>query len=215
MSLNCKFCEIGQKLASARPWDEVIAESPNYVVIPSVGGFVDGWVLIVPKRHCLSMAVNFADQELADLRQRTSRALKTEYHQSVWCFEHGAAFTGSQTGCGVDHAHLHLVPLACSLSHVLLQNDAAKNWRQIRASDLGQFAAGREYLFYSSNSSDFELDGYVGVAEKPVSQYFRRAIAEAVGRPAFYDYRDYPELERAAETGRRLRGLSSFALTAA
>ena len=34
----------------------------------------------------------------------------------VTMFEHGASHTGSIMGCGVDHAHVHLVPLDFNLA---------------------------------------------------------------------------------------------------
>ena len=107
---RCRLCSIG---TSTEIWDQVLLESENFSVVPSKGGFVEGWVMVVPKHHVLSMAQVAArgtDDELRGLIARVSQKM-TENFGPPTIFEHGAVSQKSTFGCGIDHAHLHFVPL--------------------------------------------------------------------------------------------------------
>lgn len=53
---ECRFCGIANGRDNSL-WSEnaKVAESENYFAISSIGALVEGWTLIVPKKHCCSM----------------------------------------------------------------------------------------------------------------------------------------------------------------
>ncbi len=111
--MTCQLCSASH----TEVWNESLIESPNFVVLPSLGELVEGWVLVVPKAHFLSLAVlpDSLIPEMRDLQQIVCERLQRIYGP-VAVFEHGPAGEQHTVGCGVDHAHLHLVPVDFELS---------------------------------------------------------------------------------------------------
>ena len=51
----CVFCSQFREDSAPAVWNEPILESQNFVVVPSLGSLVEGWTLLLPKSHYLSM----------------------------------------------------------------------------------------------------------------------------------------------------------------
>jgi len=120
-------------------------------------------------------------------------------------FEHGPRETNTKLGCGVDHAHVHLVPLDFPLfpdaSHheALRANEwcTTQNWQT-----LGESLRSRTEHFLAIQDP---LDDcrYTYVDSLP-SQFLRRLIASRIGLSMQYDYNQYPFLKNAQRTFARL-----------
>src|SRR5712691_3239818 len=98
--LECVMCA---NINAQKPeeWNEPIFESQNFVVIPSLGALVEGWLLLVPKRHFISMGA-FHDEitaEMLHVKQSIIEVLETQYG-SLCIFEHGPSQQNSKIGCG-------------------------------------------------------------------------------------------------------------------
>lgn len=106
---ECRFCELSIE-------EEVLLESDHAYSIPSLGAMVEGWMLVVPRRHAFSLAeLDDADwHEFQTIASMTREKVEQAYGASI-TFEHGAAGASRSAGCGVNHAHLHVVPLAVDL----------------------------------------------------------------------------------------------------
>jgi diadenosine tetraphosphate (Ap4A) HIT family hydrolase len=85
--------------------------SDNFVVLPSVSPLVEGHVLLLPKDHITSLAQLTEDnkKEFDSLLQFVYRKVDNLWSRPI-IFEHGVG-EGRTGGCGVTHAHLHMVPL--------------------------------------------------------------------------------------------------------
>lgn len=206
---TCRLCT---GIASDRPhdpWNQPLLESQHFVAIPSLGALVEGWLLIVPKEHVLSVATlsDTRVEEMAALKQDVCDMVGREYG-SVCVFEHGPASACRQTGCGVDHAHVHVVPLDVDLREVaerFLPHGVAFQAGTIQ--DCRSAAArGADYLYLEQPTGA----GLVAVHDHFGSQVFRKAIAEVCGTPEAYNWRDHPQLRNVAATIERLgvRGAS-------
>jgi diadenosine tetraphosphate (Ap4A) HIT family hydrolase len=102
---------------STEIWDQVLWQSDNFAVVPSKGGFVTGWLMVVPKVHVLNMArLGLSQQHELDVVVSKVAATISRKFGPPTAFEHGAVVPNSTFGCGVDHAHLHLVPLPRTIS---------------------------------------------------------------------------------------------------
>lgn len=203
---NCRFCEIISGQYRYSGIDEPIASNDEFVAVASIGALVEGWTLIIPKTHQLSMIDVYRSTIFADFVEFVLSPLINQYGNLV-AFEHGANKDGSMTGCGTDHAHLHLVPVVESLLPDLRKSEL--QWIQCPASEVASRSGKNEYLFYIElNNSGIWQDpvGYLHVLRNPSSQFFRRIIANRIGDVDAADYRRFPYFDTALQTRNVLAG---------
>ena len=200
---GCRFCGYFER-DSVELVDTPWLRDDHYCSIVSKGALVPGWSLICPLRHGVSLTNDYQSQAFWDFAGSAEAILRARYGD-IRLFEHGAGYAGSPTGCGTDHAHLHLVPLTFSLATEALRYDAALKWSSCRAQDVKERVAGREYLFVSDKFDGSRTTGLLCLLEVPVSQFFRRVVASRLGLKEFYDYRRHPMLEIAGRTATDLR----------
>ena len=198
---NCRFCRALTGGENGIWTDVPIYETDGFVVTPSLGALVEGWLLVLPREHVVNtsrIAANLR-QEFTAIVDRTVAIVADEFGP-VTLFEHGPSYDGSRLGCGVDHAHLHVVPLSFNLENVVLSKPDGPEW-VARACHIAELPAqSKDYLALSSSGQRTLL----AHPDVELSQFFRRRIAETLGRPAQYDYRSYPFLESVAATRHRL-----------
>ncbi len=183
-----------------RPWDCVLWETPNFAVLPSLGSLVPGWLLVVPKRpmpNLIGLCDNEYD-ELEALVSLTSKKLRV-FPGRAHMFEHGGR-SGSSLSCGVDQAHLHVVPLEFDIIE-LAQSDNSILWSSVSSLDAvrTQISPDSEYLYVSAFG-----EALLGSPRQPTSQWFRRLIANQMGVPEEWNYREFPKLDVVRETKSRL-----------
>ncbi len=203
---TCRFCDIVAGKYEYTEIDEPFAVSKEFLAVASIGALVEGWSLIIPREHQLSMRNIYARSSFTDFLTKIIPLLVNKYG-SVIAFEHGANKEGSITACGTDHAHMHLVPFGESLTADL--ETSGMQWIQCHASEIALRAEDKEYLFYC------ELDakrlwkdtvGYLHILAYPLSQYFRQLIADRRGSKAISDYKLFPHLDISMKTRRTLIG---------
>lgn len=196
---NCEFCEefagrsprfenLYGKLASTR----IIARTEHFVVIPTLGQLFPGSLLLLPVDHvetCSSLAAD-ARRELEELAAEMT--LRVRKFGEPIVFEHGATEpTGG--GCGIYHAHLHIVPapeltFATELfpEHQGYAHGLLDAWEALK--DAPEYlligAAGQTlYRIIDKDADNFP------------SQFFRRRIAEHFDLKAPWDWRAYTDVE--------------------
>jgi ATP adenylyltransferase len=204
-AVGCRFCSL---LAGTRDTfnSEWLSED-DYKAIVSIGAMVPGWSLICPVRHVVNLNEDYARDDFWTFARTAARTLDDRYGACTF-FEHGAARESSLTGCGVGHAHGHLVPLPFSLEAEARRFEPGLSWRKCAVSEVKRIASNREYLFVASKFDGEFSVGSLCVLEQATSQFFRRVIARRLGIGDLYDYRQYPMLELAAETANELRAHS-------
>jgi hypothetical protein len=199
----CIFCDGLIPGDSHAPWDSVLAETPEFVITPSKGALVPGWLLITSKRHALCAGALEA-QDFRGLRAAflVATDLLQRHFGPVTLFEHGPLFHGTPLGCGIDHLHVHAVPLGFSLKAAFNEMFPLTRW---------QDAPHWDALAHVHQSGI----GYVAVQEvgcglawavapENVRQPWRRVIARKLGVTERFDYRQYPEI------GNVLRTIAAF-----
>lgn len=212
MKLSCGICSGLRRTASdegSRPWDSVLLRSEHFAALPSRGSIVPGWVLVVSSEHLISMgAVEPGKQHELAAFVSDVRALVEDAFGPTVLFEHGPASPNLRVGCGVDHAHLHVVPTDIDLlAGVPTVFSSPIAWREVAGlSDAVEaYRRNESYLYVESRHGGCRLGTH---AELP-SQLFRKVIANAVGRPERFDWVAYPEAENARAT------VNAFGVTAA
>lgn len=117
---GCEFCD-GADPAAHTPMQEligtgrprVVVESSRFYVTPTLGCFVPGYVLVVPRAHVHS----FGQLEAAPLAEAEgvidvmAAWLAATYRMPVLAFEYGLA-DGNRR---IQHAHWHLLPTEADL----------------------------------------------------------------------------------------------------
>ncbi|KAA9008099.1 HIT family protein [Histidinibacterium aquaticum] len=185
-----------------RPRNEhVVRETERFIVVPTIGALVEGWLLVIPKRRLenFSLLVRPERDELTELLGELSVKL-ARYPGQLHLFEHGGP-KGSLVSCGVDQAHLHVVPLQFSLlDEALAKTDV--NWSSApRIEELRPQLAQHEYLYAWSAGN-----GISGTLKHPKSQWFRKLIAQRLGRCDEWNYREFPHYEVADQTAKEVAG---------
>jgi diadenosine tetraphosphate (Ap4A) HIT family hydrolase len=176
-------------------WDTVLRESRHFRVVPSKGSFIPGWTLIVPKEHTLSIAQlgSEAAAELSEIVACVARLLEERYTTPT-AFGHGAVCRGTSFGCGIDHAHLHLVPLPASI--------CLRELAEVELGEKFQVAVPRScrpYLWLRE-PRDREWLLLEPSAALP-RQFFRQILWRALGRPGpSFDYDESPCLPQVEAT---------------
>ena len=118
---NCRLCDALSREGQKRPENYPLLESQHFVVIPTVGQFVEGWVMAVSRSHRGSLQQH-TREELEDLRSILKQAVKivqATYGQAI-VFEHGPSDCLTlHGGCSIDHTHVHIAPCrAVSYTHL-------------------------------------------------------------------------------------------------
>lgn len=174
---------------------EVTGDS-ELAIVPTLGSILPGWLLAIPRKPVLSLReLNPAERcHLFQYSAATATRL-VSFAPNVFFFEHGASNENSLLGCGVDQAHLHLVPTRWDLiQHVLRDNSV--DWSMVDNLDpWASVPRGAEYYIISDLNR-----AYVGLPRSSQSQFFRKKIAELNGASNEWDYRKWPHHESIRRT---------------
>src|SRR5258708_4852312 len=205
--MGCRYCEniLSKDAGQERPsYDRILFESEHFVALPTLGALVEGWLLVVSKKHyiCMGAIQGKLFKELEHFKNRVGQAVKDCYG-SIAVFEHGPSRSKQPVGCGVDHAHIHIVPTNCDLVDGLHNVLAEKiRWTEISGID----DAGRIYM---SGRNSFYVEQPMGLALVVVSggfgsQLFRQVVARHIGMPDRFDWKLHSGEENARRTVDRL-----------
>jgi ATP adenylyltransferase len=111
---SCCFCkEFGKAQSECSDMNNsrILFENEFAVSFISAGPLTEGHMLVAPREHwtCTARLPREIYSQLQNVREATVKWLKKTYELPVIEFEHGVI--GTQAGgCGIDHAHIHLMP---------------------------------------------------------------------------------------------------------
>lgn len=219
MKSTCKFCQkFGGVPGDGQVADHILFESANFVVVPTVGSIIPGWLLVVPRSHCLSVGSVAEDkfQEFIEIQETAAEALR-DCFGPVSFFEHGAVRERESVGCGVDHAHLHIVATDIDLlASARAPNGTGLQWRSVGGIEAARayIAEQMPYVFVHQPSGG----AWIGTASTIESQLIRKVIARHTGQPDRWDWKTHAFENNVRETVQRLEawktaraGVSIFA----
>ncbi|MBW7991140.1 MAG: HIT domain-containing protein [Planctomycetes bacterium] len=190
---ECRYCAgfLGEQGHVQEPWDTILYESDNFVVVPSLGAMIEGWLLVVTKNHyiCMGAIPEHLWSELQHVLEHATKVITSKYAAPT-LFEHGPATEGLHVGCGIDHAHLHIVPLQFNLLESSKKSEelARCDWSKLDSMwpSLAQLHQSSEsYIFIAEpHQTPFRAT----VSDAVPCQSLRRIIARELAIPAQYDY---------------------------
>ncbi|AJQ29131.1 HIT family protein [Pelosinus fermentans] len=167
--------------------ERVLFSTKYWVVVPSVGSFVPGYLLIITKKHYFSVLDCPEDyfEELEKIISFLGSLIEKVYNKKTILFEHGAVNDRLKGGCCVDHTHIHVVPF----DGELLNNDYIKVLSRKKFERFttlqDEYQNKKDYLFYQNNFGErfiFENDVIV-------SQFFRQILCQELGIMNKWDWR--------------------------
>lgn len=201
---DCIFCKIAYSENNKLPeYDKAIIKTKDFFVVPALGQFTEGYVLICPRAHFLNLGtMNSAlFKRFLAVKEQVSSLLFEEYGCKPAFFEHGPASTGSQGGSCVDHAHLH----ALSTNLVSPPSWVSEHLGGGRIDDMRaviEYAkTGKPYFFLEYPDGTMYLYDALIIP----CQYGRQIFARELGVIDRWDWQRHPYFEKTIETGRRLR----------
>ena len=192
--------------------DQVLLTRKDWIVAPTLGAIVPNWLLLIPRDPVL----NFRD--FSKLRGRSAEQLLYEVRQHlglrndeiIW-FEHGPRIGGTFIGCGLDHAHVHIL-VRPSFSFTAFTDKARTiselEWVSGPSGEAhDRLACNRSYLIAGSGDTSIIAQDVETIG----SQFFRRVVGLLVEAGEVWDYRRHAHADHVAETIRTFRSLSSIA----
>jgi inosine/xanthosine triphosphate pyrophosphatase family protein/diadenosine tetraphosphate (Ap4A) HIT family hydrolase len=207
---NCPFCaefqDDGLSLFASMMGDRlpcrVVYEDEYFVVMPPLGEFMEGGLLVLSREHVLSLAHLPPAQfdRLERLLKAIQRALAKRWGAAAVVFEHGPAPDLGKGVCCVDHAHLNIFPAPV---HVHPHLAARMNLSVGPLSELAKLRRAEfGYLFVQEN--DGSRRAYDG--QNVPTQLVRRILTAQLGLPKRWHWRDYVGRDELLATYNALKG---------
>ena len=199
---SCEFCtELTadpnsrfKKLYSSKLDSRIVTRRDKFAVLPTLGQLFKGSLLVLPEVHFESFAslpISILDR-LPDLV--ADLEMSTRQFGSPLLFEHGArSHTGS--GCGIYHAHMHLVPVPKAVHHSILLPKTAQVSTNILDA-LHDLRASSLYLLVRDTEGNvaFSIPEH-GMLDIFSSQFVRRKLVDYFDLDVPWDWREYDQVE--------------------
>jgi len=180
----------------------VLYEDEHFLILPPLGEFMEGGLLLLTREHLLSMAGLSPTQfgHLERLLQAVRRVLVKHWGVPPLVFEHGPAPDAGKGVCCVDHAHLNIFPAPVAIHPHLAER---MHFRLDRLSEIARLRRAEfGYLFVQEN--DGTRRAYDG--RNVPTQLVRRIITTQLGQPDRWHWRDYLGKEELLATFHALQG---------
>lgn len=176
-------------------YDTVLWDLGDAVVTPTLGSIIPNWFLVIPRSRVLNIAKWSQRDRVAPHRfvQDVAQRMGRSANDIIW-FEHGSAEINAVTGCGVDHAHMHLLidpPFTFEQFKNASKCAASLNWQEEIGNPYDTISSDESYLV-AARGDDFVCARGV---ESAGSQFFRRVVASLIGSPDSWNYKSHPHLD--------------------
>lgn len=175
-----------------------VFETKNFVCVPSIGSFVEGYLLVIPKRHYLSTLMLPEDnlKELQLIISVLSNFYKEKYKQSFLIYEHGTSTSEKVGGMSVTHAHLHFLPCSMRIISSLSEFEFLKFESLLAVKDYYSHVNGGPYLLLKDNDNSY----YLSITENIPSQYFRKKVCDICSMKGTGNWKEFPYIENIKKT---------------
>lgn len=170
---------------------EVLLGTNRFIAVADVAPLAKGHILVFPRRHILGLSL-LSDEDCAELeglRLTISKILRASTGVPAISFEHGLCDPSRRSGCGIDHAHLHIIPNPGDVSGSLTSSYECREVDSVRALPETVTDSTEEYLFLIDQNDRCLL----AEVEEPTRQFFRRVISEILDNE-FWNWDDQVSL---------------------
>ena len=193
--MNCVFCNIDK----SRPENTIIDESENFIVLPSIGALVDGYLMIVSKKHINSMSELKENEriEYELLIEKYRNKFKKIYNKFPIIFERGSPINNSDMkASSVIHAHTHIVNY-----EFIDENQVIKKLNFERIDNLNYLSRKQNYIMYINQKNIY----YISYNFESISQMMRKIIAKELGYEDKFDWKKEMFIENINSTIKKFK----------
>ena len=193
--MKCIFCDIDESKIEYT----IIEETKYFYILPTLGSLVDGYVLIVTKRHINSMSeLNYNElEEYKTIIAKYQKLFNKIYNKTPTVFEHGTPNQNSKMKANsVTHAHTHIVNINFKNEKEILEK---YNFKEIN--NLKEIETNKNYIKYIYNNKI-----YITYNFPSVSQLMRILIAEELNYKDKFDWKKERFDENIISTIERIKG---------
>ena len=192
---DCVYCK---NFSSRSP--RIVYESSNFLVVPTVGEFITGYLLIIPKRHTMSLA-EFTKSELLEFLQVLDDVcyiLHLTYNTSDFLiFENGTGKSGKgKAKDSIVHAHVHVARSRLTVNKI--KEISGFHFNNIKYDEIPQFT-NHSYLLIRDSDDSWAISSNPNLYIP--RQYIRQLLAEEHGiMGEQWNWRKYPFYELITKT---------------
>lgn len=193
-----RMLKTSDKLSSS---DTLLYSDKDFVIIPTLGSVTPLYILFITK----NLFYNFA-QASSSYKHKTipliADILSENFNYSgnfIW-FEHGATTSGIVPESKVDHGHIHVI-LDPKFTFDSFREKAMsmdkRAWEPVATVNAYDNRNGQQdYLSFGNKDRAF----WAYLETPKIPQFFRRVVADLVGRSSEWNYREFPHHNIAATT---------------
>ncbi len=177
---NCPFCNPDNNDIV----NTIIDSTENFLVLPSKGSLCDGYIMLVPKRHILSMCelTDSEKPELLEIIGKYRQKFKNIYGKYPIFFEHGTGRDSSKSSSSIVHAHIHIV------NHKFTNEESIIKELNLQPSTPVDFLKNKNTSYISYISNDFNF--YITHNFQSTSQQMRIYISKDLGHEDKFNWRE-------------------------
>ncbi|MFH1526819.1 MAG: HIT family protein [Bacteroidota bacterium] len=178
--------------------NRICMENEHFIVVPSISPIVEGHLLIFPKDHI---------NNLAEIKQNSlnkffeivnkSIAMISSTYDQPFIFEHGVGQDGF-LGCGIDHAHLHIIPLNSEVSSNAIKKISSTYFNFTNGSLKNILSNADKFNSYLLFGNDIEKMCFVADSNIP-SQFIRKIIINELNGDE-WDWKKYSGRDKFIKT---------------
>jgi len=198
---KCDFCIEIKDFKRSRfseiydTFQRMIYSDEYFCAMPSIGQLFYGTLLILPKEHYCSFAEIPKDIRAILISVINHLENKLAKFGKTILFEHGTT-PEIGGGCGIYHAHIHIVPVPSTIPPEFLLGSKFKIFSNLENALL-KANKKKGYLLYKDTNQKFFI---TSLSKRLQSQYFRKKIHDYFRLESPWDWRKYKYEKRLVET---------------
>lgn len=204
---SCEFCTELTTATRYRSRFEALSRSSasrlvslfeDFVLLPSLGPLTQGHTLLVPRVHVHAFADANCPSRLETVLTEARGIVEQEFGRTS-IFEHGTWAENSKGGCGIRHAHVHLVPDTTGS----IDRPREFSWQPLPTDGWVTYLRGHRDEDYLLLWRD-EEHPWAAFDDSAPSQILRRFMADQLEASA-WNWRDIADADGLIDTTLRLR----------
>ncbi len=184
---NCVFCNLLKDRNNDLKVNKILYEDDLLVVIPAKGAPIQGWILLVVKKHING----FAELSMDELRhvekiiEKINKLYLEHFNINSILLEHGSTSEGRHPQ-SIIHAHMHLLPFNFN---ECIEKELKEELQVRYINSLLDISLNskKDYWLYCDPKGEFYSSVNI---ENVTRSIFMKLVARQIGMETHYDWRN-------------------------